>query len=265
MRDDSITFSFGENWSDFVTGVNAEIMEGARQDLEAWLDKEDVEGKTVLDIGSGSGIHSSALLALGASRLRSFDYDPHSVSATTKMYESAGKPDNWEISEGSVLDKEFVSSLGSYDLVYSWGVLHHTGSMWEAIENAITCVKPGGKFFIALYAAGPRFEADLALKQKYNAASPRGKRMMEYRWIANLMHQRLMAFKNPFAWNEKRIRGMNVYHDLVDWLGGLPYEVASEDETVVFCRKRNLVLDRIKVYGEGACNIFLFTMSDAPA
>ena len=55
---------------------------------------------------------------------------------------------------------------------------------------------------------------------------------------------------------------MNVYHDLIDWLGGLPYEVAGEDEVVVFCRKMNFILERIKVICEGACNIYVFSLPD---
>lgn len=83
---------------------------------------------------------------------------------------------------------------------------------------------------------------------------------MEWRWIANIMFARLIHFQNPLSWNERRERGMNVYHDLIDWLGGLPYEVAGEDETVIFFRKRGFILERIKVNGEGSCNIYVFSL-----
>lgn len=262
MSNNDITFSFGKNWSDYLTTVAAAEMEGARRDLEHWLGPDWVEGRTVLDIGSGSGIHSLGFLTLKARSVRSFDYDPNSVSATRSLWEKAGRPAHWVVSEGSVLDEAFLGTLGAFDLVYSWGVLHHTGAMWKALENAARRVKPGGKLFISLYASGPRYAADLALKQRYNAASALGKRMLEYRWIANLMLGRLLRGRNPFAWNEKRERGMNVYHDLIDWLGGLPYEVAGDDETLCFFRTRGFVLERIRVAGEGGCSIFVFGLPE---
>ena len=260
MKSEKITFSFGKNWSNFVTTVTAREIESARRDLEEWLGASSVEGRTVLDIGSGSGIHSLCFLSMGASRVRSFDVDPFSVQATRTLWEDAGRPASWIVSEGSVLDRAFLKSLDRFDLVYSWGVLHHTGALWEALHNASSLVRPGGRIFISLYASGPRYAEDLALKRRYNAASPLGKRLMEWRWIANIMFARLIHFQNPLSWNERRERGMNVYHDLIDWLGGLPYEVAGEDETVIFFRKRGFILERIKVNGEGSCNIYVFSL-----
>ena len=260
MSDENITFSFGRNWHDYVATVADREAESARQDIEFWLGSGRVEGRTVLDIGSGSGLHSLAFLNMKASRVRSFDADPYSVQSTRSLWEKAGSPEAWTVGDGSILDDAFLEALGHYDIVYSWGVLHHTGAMWQAVGNAAALVRPGGQFFISLYASGPRYEADLALKRKYNAASETGKRMMEWRWIANVMLGRLLRGRNPFAWNEKYVRGMNVFHDLRDWLGGLPYEVASEDEVVVFLRKRGFVLERIRVNGEGSCNIYVFSV-----
>ena len=140
------------------------------------------------------------------------------------------------------------------------GVLHHTGGMWEAIDNSIRLVKPGGKLWISLYAKGPRYPEDLALKQKYNVSSRLGKKWMIYKTIGSTMLRRLVHFDNPFTWNEKRCRGMNVYHDIVDWLGGLPYEVASEDEVVRVCREKGLILERIKAAVEGGCSTYVFSL-----
>jgi SAM-dependent methyltransferase len=144
--------------------------------------------------------------------------------------------------------------------VYSWGVLHHTGAMWEAVENATRLLAPGGILWISLYKKGPRYEKDLALKKRYNAASELGKRWLIGRRVLRFMLRRLKRFQNPLAWNEKKRRGMTRYHDIVDWLGGLPYETATEDEVVRFMRKRGLILERIDAHKEGGCSSYVFSL-----
>ncbi len=262
MDKEKISFSFGRNWKDFAGTISDKECAGAMEDIRFWLGDEAVKGRRVVDVGSGSGLHSLSMSRLGATSIFSFDYDQESVNTTRSLWEREGSPKTWQVEHGSVLDDEFISKLGKFDLVYSWGVLHHTGEMWKAVGNACRLVAPGGKLFISLYAKGPRYEQDLALKRKYNEASDFGKRIMIARWIANLMWARLNSLQNPFAWNEKRERGMNTYHDLIDWLGGLPYEVATEDEVVVFCRSRGLILERIQAKPEGACSIYVFSSAE---
>lgn len=262
MEAPKVTFSFGQNWKDYLTTVSVDEIERAKDDIESWLGKDFILGKSVVDIGCGSGIHSLAFCLLGAASLVSFDFDKNSVDATMSLWRAESRPKQWNVSQGSILDKRFVENINcKFDIVYSWGVLHHTGAMWEAIGNALSLVKPGGIFWISLYAKGPRYTQDLSLKRQYNSASNLGKRWMIYKAIWKLMLRRIKRLQNPFKWNEKKVRGMNVYHDIIDWLGGLPYEVASENEVLSFCRKRGLVLEKIKVKGEGGCNVYLFSMS----
>lgn len=260
MNSENVTFSFGENWSDFVEGVSEADVARAALDIDEWLGKDTIRDKRVIDVGSGSGIHSLSFLKLGAKSIHSFDYDPKSVDATRKLHELAGRPSNWKVEHGSVLDADYVHSLGTFDIVYSWGVLHHTGAMWDAITNCVGLVAPGGRLWIALYAKGPRYEADMALKRKYNAASSFGKRFMVGKKVLRIMLGRAKHLKNPFTWNKKSERGMNIYHDLIDWLGGLPYETASEDEVVRFARQRGFVLERILPLPEGACSTYVFSL-----
>lgn len=258
MTVEKVSFSFGENWSDFIRDVSEEEVRRAEDDIREWLGADAVAGKDVIDVGSGSGIHSLAYVNLGARRVRSFDYDPLSVEATKKLWASVGEPANWTVEHGSILDEDFVEQLGTYDIVYSWGVLHHTGAMWQAIENAYSLVKPDGMLWIAIYQKGPRYPKDLELKRRYNAASDFGKRVMVTRRILRIMLSRLRHCRNPFAWNEASPRGMNRYHDLIDWLGGLPYEVATEDEIVTSAAQHGFVLKRIKVAPEGGCSKYVF-------
>lgn len=262
MVDDGITFSFGKNWIDYLDTVTAGDIRSAEQDIRNWLGNTYVEGKTVVDVGSGSGIHSLAFHRLNAKAVHSFDFDPNSVQATKSLWSKASQPSSWVVEHGSILDVDYQRSLGQFDIVYSWGVLHHTGSMWEAVTNVFGMVAPGGKLWISLYQKGPRYKRDLALKQKYNRASIPGKRWMECRRVGRSMLSKLLHFQNPFAWNKRVERGMNAYHDVIDWLGGLPYETATEDEVVRTARKHNLILERIKVSREGGCSIYIFSLPE---
>jgi 2-polyprenyl-6-hydroxyphenyl methylase/3-demethylubiquinone-9 3-methyltransferase len=251
-------FEFGKNWKDFLNTVSEQEIQQAAKDIKKWLDTDNLTGKRIIDIGSGSGIHSFALYSMGADELISFDYDNDSVEATTKMWENARSPANWKVIQGSVLDDVFIKTLGSFDIVYSWGVLHHTGEMWKAIGNAISLVKENGIFWFSIYQKGPGYNKALKLKTQYNNSSSLGKKIMVYKRIIRMMIGRFVKLKNPFAWNRKTTRGMNVYNDLVDWLGGLPYEVASKEEITDFCNARNLELKKIFPVPEGACSIYLF-------
>lgn len=260
MEPDAPTFSFGQNWKDYLQTVSEEEVNSATQDIQQWLGRDAAAGKTIIDIGSGSGIHSLAFYLLGAREIHSFDVDRYSVEATKTLWEKLGKPENWRVVHGSILDADFTQSLGQFDVVYSWGVLHHTGAMWQAIEKSFGLVRPGGKLWISLYAKGPRYAQDLELKTRYNAASDLRKRWMIYQRIGRRMLARARRLKNPFAWNVKKDRGMNAYHDIVDWFGGLPYEVASEDEVLRFGREHGFILERIQTQGEGACSVYVFSL-----
>jgi 2-polyprenyl-6-hydroxyphenyl methylase/3-demethylubiquinone-9 3-methyltransferase len=143
-------FRFGKNWQRFLKSVNEERIEEARLRLVQFLEPN-LEGRSFLDIGSGSGLHSLAARRMGA-RVTSFDFDPESVEATTflKSHYAPGDTD-WRIDTGSALDTDYLAQLGQYDVVYSWGVLHHTGAMWDALENVKRLVKPDGQLYIAIY------------------------------------------------------------------------------------------------------------------
>lgn len=264
LDEKSITFSFGENWLSFNDDLfrrqtEQEAVRLAALDIEKWLGRSEVAGRTVIDVGCGSGLHSLVFFLMGASRVFSIDVDPRSIEATRLFWKKFGSPSNWEIMQGSTLDANFLSSLGLFDIVYSWGVLHHTGAMWRAIDLCTNLIAHNGRFWISLYTAGPNYASHLALKRRYNAATILQKRFIVARIITRRMANRVRSAKNPFTWNEKKARGMDSYHDLLDWLGGLPYEVANRQEVESFCRQRGLRLIRDEPRGEGACSIYLFS------
>ena len=252
--DDELRFGFGANWADYVKRhFSDERVEIAQRHLLAVLKLKDLSGKTFLDIGCGSGLHSLAALRAGAERIVSFDYDRNSVATTLKLREMSGAPERWSAMQGSVLDRAFVDHLPKSDIVYSWGVLHHTGSMWEAIENAARCLHETSVFYIALYSTdvytNPPASYWLDVKREYNRANLLKKRWMDWKYAwNNSIRSDLQNRKNPLVTirEYKKSRGMSYWHDVRDWLGGYPMEFAGHLETEAFCRQRGLELLHVR-------------------
>lgn len=232
------------------------------------LEIDQLNGKRFIDIGSGSGLFSLAARRLGAT-VHSIDYDPQSVSCTAELRRQFfGDDECWTVEEASVLDREHLETLGRFDVVYSWGVLHHTGQMWLALENAQRLVADGGKLFIALYNdTGSQSARWLWIKRTYNKlpslfrlpfavlVSAPG----EFKTLASAF-VRLRLNEYVASWRGyKNRRGMSRWYDIVDWVGGYPYEVATPDEVFEFLKSCGFVLTKLNVGRVGlGCNQFVF-------
>ena len=249
-------FEFGKNWSRFLGTLDDARIEEAENSLKQMLQIQDLRGKTFLDVGSGSGIFSLAARRLGA-HVYSFDYDPNSVACTRELKRRYFTDDeHWTIEEGSVLNADYVRSLGSFDIVYSWGVLHHTGSMWQALDNVCQAVSAGGRLFIAIYNdVGWRSVAWRGIKSGYNKTP----RFLQTSFVlAVLIPGQTKAFLESIvklkpgefisSWTRQyeKNRGMSRWHDAVDWIGGYPYEVASIAKLVDFYKARGFKLLKAK-------------------
>jgi 2-polyprenyl-6-hydroxyphenyl methylase/3-demethylubiquinone-9 3-methyltransferase len=262
-------FEFGENWSRFLRILNDDRIRQAETSLSAMLGFS-LAGKSFIDVGSGSGLFSLAARRLGA-QVHSFDYDPQSVSCTRELCRRYFPDDRlWTIEQGSVLDTEYLSSIGKYDVVYSWGVLHHTGAMWQALENVAWLVDDGGTLFIAIYNDQGKLSLRWrAIKCLYN----RSARPVQFalvvavcvatwwrRWLRDLLRFR------PFAtWRHAgQSRGMSAWFDIADWVGGYPFEVAKPEEIFDFCRQRGFILETLRTEGGNlGCNQFVFSRARA--
>jgi 2-polyprenyl-3-methyl-5-hydroxy-6-metoxy-1,4-benzoquinol methylase len=225
LRDRATHFEFGENWASYAKLLDETRLESAAQNLTELCGP--LEGKSFLDIGSGSGLLSLAALKLGAARLLAVDIDETSVSTTQAVL--SGHPGQWEARRISVFDLP-EQGLGKFDVVYSWGVLHHTGDMWKAIDAAASMVKPGGTFVLALYAKTPLCGAWRIEKRLYRKAPKIIQKMAQAAYIAVYSLGLLATGHNPIKRIRDRRRGMDATHDVHDWLGGYPYESASPED-----------------------------------
>jgi SAM-dependent methyltransferase len=253
-------FAFGRNWQWYVEAyLDPERIAIAMRSLDDLIE-ENLAGRTLIDIGAGSGLFSLCAYRAGAADVVSIDVDPDSVAACRELRARSGNPSNWTVLEGSVLDADFVGGLVPGDIVYSWGVLHHTGDMYNGIRQAARLVKPGGLFVIAIYnrAIGRFLDSDrwLRIKRRYNQSSRVTQVFMEAAFSCYWTAQQLLARQNPVrvAREYRKNRGMALKTDFVDWLGGYPYEYATADEIVRFCRD-DLGLEVVKVLSNPATGI----------
>ena len=251
-------FAFGENWNKYSKEIKQEDYIAAKDSLSTLI--PDIENKTFLDVGCGSGLFSIAASALGAKEVVGIDVDPESVETAKEMLEKISKwdsdinEDSISFREDSILDDNTPPE--KFDIVYSWGVLHHTGDMYQAFDNVTANVKKKGKLVIAIYNKHFTSPVWKAIKFIY-VKSPA--------FIQKLLVLSVAALKSIVgrlkgkAGSKKRRRGMHFYSDIIDWVGGYPYEYASIEEVCNFFEAKGFKTQKVnKTTGCTGCNEFLF-------
>lgn len=268
MNTKKLYFQFGKNWANFLRYLNEERIHIAKLSLETMLNQKSLKGKAFLDVGCGSGLYSLAAKQMGA-KVVSFDYDLDSVKCAQELKNKFFHNDpDWIIEQGSVLDGSYLATLGKFDIVYAWGVLHHTGHMWQAIENISHSVSTDGILYLSIY-NDQGFYSKLwkKIKLAYNKL-PR-----YFRFVYLSIFFAYFVFKNLFVSfitgnlkifidnikNYKKNRGMSYWHDIVDWIGGYPFEVSKPEAVFDFYKIRNFTLLKLKTCGSGlGCNEYIF-------
>lgn len=250
-------FEFGANWSRFLRLLDESRIKQAEDSLKQMLRVESLVGKRFLDAGSGSGLFSLAARRMGAT-VHSFDFDPDSVMCTAELKRRYYRDDaNWAVQSGSVLDAAYLQGLGEFDVVYSWGVLHHTGNLRQALESVVPLVACGGMLFIALYNdQGWISHYWTAVKRHYNRSSV-ARLLLTVVHAPYLLVGRFVA--RALTGRLREERGMSLWYDMIDWLGGWPFEVSKPPDVVAFYAERRFECSRMHTVGRrSGCNEFIF-------
>jgi SAM-dependent methyltransferase len=242
LKDVSSHFEFGKNWQSYVENVvDEDKLAEAGRGLEKLIGRSDLAGRSFLDIGCGSGLSMLAALRLGAAEAHGIDIDEHSVAAANSLLTRWAPEGRWTVRKLSVF--ELASQSAHYDIVHSWGVLHHTGAMWEAIDRARGLVTPGGLLVLALYRKTRFCGFWRHEKRVYSGAPPAVQALARQAYKTAFGAALLAKGQNPIEhareYGRSR-RGMDWDHDVHDWLGGYPYESVSQLEMRQYAERTGL-------------------------
>jgi SAM-dependent methyltransferase len=236
-------FRFGENWKSFLSTVTPASIAEAELGMSRLFPNGELRGRKFFDIGCGSGLSMLAAYRLGAARVDGIDIDPDSVEATRSLLSAQVPADKWSARPANVLD---LAADGSHDIVHSWGVLHHTGALWNAMTRAVDQVAEGGYLAVALYRRTPLCQFWTIEKRFYYRAPALVQMAIKLLYKGVYLLGVLATGRNPLRYiaEYQSSRGMDWHHDVHDWLGGFPYESTDPPTVCAFLNRAGFSVER---------------------
>jgi SAM-dependent methyltransferase len=240
-------FAFGENWHKYSREIKPDDFVAAKESLFKLVPY--IENKSFIDIGCGSGLFSIAASALGAREVVGIDVDPESVATAKELlgkilqWDPAIKQESIFFSEDSILNDKLQASR------------YHTGDMYQAFANIATLVSEKGHLVIAIY--NKHFTSPIwkTIKFTYVKSPIFIQKLLVFVIAAFKLFVTILTGRNPF----KKMRGMHFYSDIVDWVGGYPYEYASIEEVCRYFEANGFKTEKVnKTLGFTGCNEFVF-------
>ncbi len=251
-------FTFGQNWLAYSRLLDPERLEDAQRSLATLLDRRSLDGCSFVDVGAGSGLFSIAAVRLGAQRVVALDRDQEclaAVAGNAARFLDDSQRARLEVQHGDALASHTLPAA-SFDVVYAWGSLHHSGAMWCAVANAAGLCAPGGRFALALYNRTWFYRAWRLVKQAYHRSPMPLRLLMAAGMAAPRAVVRVARGRRPFRLE----RGMNIWYDSLDWLGGVPYEAATASEVIARLQTQGFQLERSCLTRRHGCNEFVFRL-----
>ena len=221
-------FKFGENWKNFSNLIDNNRLKEAVTSLKKLTNKKSLNNLSFLDIGCGSGLSSLAAIQLNCKKIYAIDQDEQSIKTTKKVLQKS------RFKKVKVEKKDLftLNEKEKFDIVYSWGVLHHTGNMLEAIKKSTKMVSKNGMLILALYKKTKLCNLWKIEKYIYKSSPKVIQNFIKNLFIFLFKLAMILKRKNfsNYINDYKTKRGMDFYHDVHDWLGGYPYESISIEE-----------------------------------
>lgn len=177
-KDKVVRAEFSREWFD---EIDARFVDAARhfahdeRPFGRIIPFDAITGKKVLEIGCGMGLHTELMARAGA-EVTALDISPKSVAATKARLALKGLT-----ADVREVDAETLDIQNEYDLIWSWGVIHHSSRTGRVLRNLYGALKPGAQLRFMVYSLDGA-EAYAVMMSQYMFGFWRGKSLDELLW-----------------------------------------------------------------------------------
>lgn len=231
--------SFDFQWGNLAKGQALLSDPSFRNNVDKIISQEELcikpgwfKGRKVLDAGCGNGRWTYGFLKLGA-RVTAVDYSQNALKIVST---SLGQNKNLAVRKVNLLELPRWLKKEKFDLVFSWGVLHHTGNIRKALKNVAPLVKDDGVLYLYLYG-----KESLGVKGTIQVLARRTlllpfspnvkKKILSFFYPSDKIHQAFDAYATPLNERFEYEEVVKMLEDL-----GFSYFVRTIAHTEIFLK-----------------------------